>query len=592
MKYCEFCGTKLQDNELCNCEAAQQSRTSSDNQKLNVGLLLKIFFSKFKLYIGAVLFLAIIVYLIIGFTIGGPKDPFDYVTVRFEGFDDGYGKAIVKVDKTAMAEKVYGESPDDPTSLDDLQELVEFENKASYFKNCIEVTVSKKDELSNGDTVTVEIKCTDIAAKHFKSSTQSYTVEDLDELERVDVFKDLTVKFEGMEGASKVSFENNSNKLFIKRTKFSIVEDASALVNGQTVTVKAECDEENIIESECIPESTEKTYTVTGLKTPESVDLFKDLEIQFDGVSGEASLVINNNSEHPFVKYVRYEADNDSELSNGDKIVIEARYDEDDAIEHGCVPILLSKEYEVQGLGKYIDKAEEISKEFIKETAERFLKEESEENEPDYIFSYGPVKYYNSYFMFPKEDSWFTSENELQIIVYYDRYVDGKFRDTAYVSLAFQDIVIFLDGSLNITYDDGSASFTTDIDAYLSDLKEDYYITVIDGIYVEPIMPTVPTQSQNNTSESEDVKVEVPIENKPTQAETSTWEQGQQELKDKVDKYLEDNNIDPDTAGATGKTWVRCGKPIWNPHKYGLSNPGYPTNKSEWCYGACHIVLR
>ncbi len=104
-------------------------------------------------------------------------------------------------------------------------------------------------------------------------------------------------------------------------------------------------------------------------------------------------------------------------------------------------------------------------------------------------------------------------------------------------------------------------------------------------------------ETQKPETEKEDIKVEVPIENKPTQAETSTWEQGQQELKDKVDKYLEDNNIDPDTAGATGKTCVRCGKPIWNPDKFGFCIPGDPESgyysaSSVWCDGACHIILR
>ncbi len=102
-----------------------------------------------------------------------------------------------------------------------------------------------------------------------------------------------------------------------------------------------------------------------------------------------------------------------------------------------------------------------------------------------------------------------------------------------------------------------------------------------------------PSETKPSETKKEEIKVEVPVVNDTTSASnTTTWEQGEQERQDAVSEYLEDNDIEPDTAGATGETCTRCGKPIWNSHKYGLSNPGDPTNNvSNWCYGSCHILV-
>ena len=52
---------------------------------------------------------------------------------------------------------------------------------------------------------------------------------------------------------------------------------------------------------------------------------------------------------------------------------------------------------------------------------------------------------------------WVKENNRLEFVVSYDEYVHGEFYGTTYISLAFIDVVINPDGTLQITYDDGES---------------------------------------------------------------------------------------------------------------------------------------
>ncbi len=99
---------------------------------------------------------------------------------------------------------------------------------------------------------------------------------------------------------------------------------------------------------------------------------------------------------------------------------------------------------------------------------------------------------------------------------------------------------------------------------------------------------------ETQTPETEDIEVTVPVVNdKPSSVGTTqTWEQGQQQLKDQANQYLQDNNIEPSTAGATGVFCPHCKKEIWDPHKYGFNIPGRPEEGYiKYCSGTCGITL-
>ncbi|MGN0451621.1 MAG: hypothetical protein ACI4FN_05875 [Acutalibacteraceae bacterium] len=112
------------------------------------------------------------------------------------------------------------------------------------------------------------------------------------------------------------------------------------------------------------------------------------------------------------------------------------------------------------------------------------------------------------------------------------------------------------------------------------------------------------SENTENTSKQEavqkpqeDVKKEesVPVStiDEPETVVNKSSEQLKAERELEVKKYLEENGIDPATAGETGELCPGCGKKIWDPNKYGLGNPGDLDNyeNSGYCTGWCTVQV-
>ena len=76
----------------------------------------------------------------------------------------------------------------------------------------------------------------------------------------------------------------------------------------------------------------------------------------------------------------------------------------------------------------------------------------------------------------------FANTNEVRIIVSYDKYVDGEYRETIYDVIYFENITIDSDGKTAISYEDRKSTgfFYTDITGHMDDLEDDYVITKIE----------------------------------------------------------------------------------------------------------------
>ena len=385
MKFCEFCRKELADNEVCTCEESKayaKEQLKKRKRFLFVGIAIA-------------LVVAIAVIAIAAGTASDKIDPLNYMTVSFEGYSSS-GVAKVKFNKDSLICDIIGDEPDA------LDKLMEWSNKYDMYSEGIEYSVTPSEKLSNGDTVTVKISITGTAQNKIRSATKEYEVKGLTEIEKVDVFKDLSVSFEG--------------------------------------------------------------------------------------ISGNADIVIDRNADSDFINACNFQCENQFNLSNGDKVTLVITNSDELASTYAKVPIELSKEYEVSGLGYYANKADQISKELIEDFAEQFIDDNQKENDSksDTSFSYSTVKYYGSYFMFPRENAFMVNENELHIVVYYDVFYFNKYLRTNYIPIIFEDIVISADGTVNLQYEDGgSYVFTTDIELYLEESEEDYYVTKYDGLNIK-----------------------------------------------------------------------------------------------------------
>ena len=377
--YCEFCGKPIGEGG-CSCSEAIGKRTK------------KAKLIKRAIPLASVcIILAIAVSFLIVFISNSTKfDPLDYTEISFSGYN-GNGTVDVDFELYDLIEELIGEEPDD---IENEAFSIWFK-KAEIYEDGIDYEISPREGLSNGDKIEIRFTVTDAVGKKVKDSTDTYVVSGLTEVEKVDIFEDIEISFEGISGKAVAKLKLASESTIKDVTGIS-VDKGFGLSNGDTVTV-----------------------------TIKNVDYFAET--------------------------------------------------------YSIIPTILEKSYTVGGLTSYVKSVDQIPNSIIKTFAEEYVKQEAAELEDnDDVFTYGEVRYHGSYLFVKREGYWGTKENSLRIMVTYERYRHGELHDTVYTPLIFNDIVISGDGELNITYEDGATpEFTTDIDNYLSKNEDNYVIEEI-----------------------------------------------------------------------------------------------------------------
>lgn len=194
--------------------------------------------------------------------------------------------------------------------------------------------------------------------------------------EKIDLEEYVTVTYKGLEGTGVPNiyfdtanlenkiFESNDINLFSAEalsismlvsgisTKAS---QTSALSNGDEISV-------NITGVTGLEEkyklkftNTQQDYTVYGLSEGTVIDVFQDIEIEYNGVSGEASIRIHNETDNPFLSEVRFSADVTQSITNGQEIIVTADYNNNLAEEHCYLVESTEKSFVASGMSEYID---------------------------------------------------------------------------------------------------------------------------------------------------------------------------------------------------------------------------------------------
>ena len=336
-----------------------------------------------------ILMLTICVFLFAG--CGNKNDAMDYVSVSFIGYN-GNGKADLNVDFNAMIETIIGEEP----AGDSYEEFSKWMNKYLIYDEGIEVSCTPEDGLSNGDTVTVKVTLSETAAKKVAGGEKKFTVSGLPEIETVDLFKDVSLRYEGIVGKNTmVHLDKLSDSQILQDCNFH-VEPQSSVKNGDVVTV-----------------------TITNAETL--------------------------------------------------------------AEKHLCAPAETSKTFTVSGLDEYLTDSDLLPEDKIREIIEQFVP--TCRKEDDSIFTHSEPAYYKTYFCIGKEDVIGADFNRLYIYVCYDQYMDGNYRWTVYTPLTFRNLVLKADGSIDLEYENGeNAVFQTSpesVDEYMEELY------VVEEVYIE-----------------------------------------------------------------------------------------------------------
>lgn len=252
MKYCGYCGKALQDNEKCTCADTTRKKKKT------------VFFA----VIGVAATLPILlVGLVVAIIIGTAKvNPSAYLSEPVFSGNNTMGYASVDFDEKGLIESIIGEEPIEIFTEEAWEWAELYED---YSKNI--VCEYPTSNLSNGDTFTVKIITTGIAAEKIKSIEKTYTVEGLAEIETIDVFEHVTVTFSGVSGNSTVQLEVNTEDEILNAYSFKI-DPQYDVSNGDTVTVSITNMERVFARYNVVPTETEKTFTVEGLQTYATID--------------------------------------------------------------------------------------------------------------------------------------------------------------------------------------------------------------------------------------------------------------------------------------------------------------------------------
>lgn len=235
--------------------AADASKTGTVPKKLLIG-------------VGAAV-IALIVIIVVAVNAGRTIDLNKYLTVEASGYD-GYGNATVTVDWDAIEEKYGSKIAFTGAARSEYGSVLSMVTPADALQAGVKVDLDEKSSLSNGQTITYTWTVDPDLSKYLKCKVKykdgTYTVKDLTEVGSFDAFADLEVEFSGVSPDGSANLNYTGSELNYYDFK---ADKVSGLSNGDVITVTI--DESRIpyyAESlGKVPESAEKQYTVTGLKS-------------------------------------------------------------------------------------------------------------------------------------------------------------------------------------------------------------------------------------------------------------------------------------------------------------------------------------
>ncbi len=160
--------------------------------------------------------------------------------------------------------------------------------------------------------------------------------------------------------------EANADKLKLYREFVDSVKIMTAqmdLSNGDRVYGKVSYNEDCAMQAGIQVGTTDVEVRAGGLSEGTEVDLFKDIEVIFAGISPEATVVINNKSENAYLGQLTYTADKTEGIVVGDKVTITCNVSGAQLGRNGFITEKFTQMYAADALSTYAESVEQVSEE-------------------------------------------------------------------------------------------------------------------------------------------------------------------------------------------------------------------------------------
>lgn len=269
-----------------------------------------------------------------------------FASVEFDGVNGNGTIVITKntdlYDDKDVLEKIYpGKSEKNA------------EKKLNDFMETVSFTASETSGLSNGDEVTVTVVYDeDALGNQIKIEEEEFvvTVEGLEESTMIDPFYGLSVEFSGNNGKGKVTIDKSNCNSFVKNYVTFAIDKKDDCSNGDSITIKAQCDESDLKKENVVLSKETTKYTVSGLETSAEIDPFEDLRLTYTGASPYITVSIDSTMCSDLVNnYIDFVVETDEEyLRNGESFKVAAKYNDYDAEREQFSIKKKEKEYTVE----------------------------------------------------------------------------------------------------------------------------------------------------------------------------------------------------------------------------------------------------
>ena len=289
---------------------------------------------------------------------------------------------------------------------------------------------------------------------------------------KIDVMEDLEVAFSGVDGYGTAAITNEydweeealeaiggsdpedvsflGDMMKIESAVSFEISPSEGLSNGDTVTVKVSVDNEKIKKYRVAFKAGEKKFTVEGLKEIEQLDLFENVDVEFQGVAPYVKASIKNESGGAPV-YVGYTLDKSENLTVGDAVTVTAEYDENRLLEQGYTVGEETKEFVVPECDRYVTRLAEIPEEMTGKMNKQFedaLRADAAKNwsEDEHIKS---IECIGNYLLTPKDGIDISDKN-----IFYGVYkvvAENPEQEVSYYSYCmFRNIIVLKDGTCSV----------------------------------------------------------------------------------------------------------------------------------------------
>ena len=280
------------------------------------------------------------------------------------------------------------------------------------------------------------------------------------------------------------------------------------LSNGEQIEIIYSYDEVLAEELDVKISDAKTTFTVENLPQAEEITLeklFEDVEIQFEGISPALTATVVNNSTHPYIQTMDFVIRSPKELyKKGDVIVVDAVFDEQDAIDYRYAVEKgsdgYSKEYPIENIDTYLMEHDKITDEMLDtliqagtecftDANEYGLRIFSEANRmPIWInkkttFEWRNPYVISAYFNVAKENAMATAGefmNDIKIVYGVTLIQADGVNCDAEIVVRFNGIMEKADGSIDLALDSGNMISASHKDKFIKDIvrnksaEEDY----------------------------------------------------------------------------------------------------------------------